>query len=49
MPYRLTVGVGYDELLRDHDTIQKCVQRADKKMYLDKAQTKKQLRADVGA
>lgn len=36
-PYILSVGIGYDELKRDEqDTIQKCIQRADKKMYNDK-------------
>lgn len=36
-PYILSVGVGYDELKRSQDTIQKCIQRADKKLYQDKA------------
>ena len=36
LPYRLTVGAGYDRLLPAPDTVQKCIQRADKKLYLDK-------------
>ena len=35
-PYELSVGIGYDELLSEPDTIQKCTQRADSKLYLDK-------------
>ena len=35
--YVVTVGIGYDELLGDDDTFQKCMQRADHKLYLDKA------------
>ena len=32
----LSVGIGYDELLSIPDTFQKCMQRADSKLYLDK-------------
>lgn len=35
-PFWLSIGAGYDELLDGQDTIQKCMQRADKKLYLDK-------------
>ena len=35
--YLVTVGIGYDEMLGDDDTFQKCMQRADHKLYLDKA------------
>ena len=35
-PYRISVGVGYDVLQGENDTFQKCLQRADKKLYLDK-------------
>ena len=35
-PYLLSIGVGYDEFLGDEDTFQKCMQRADSKLYLDK-------------
>lgn len=35
-PYVLSIGVGYDELLGGQDTFQKCMQRADNKLYLDK-------------
>jgi diguanylate cyclase (GGDEF) domain len=34
--YLLSVGVGYDELGSSPDTFQKCIQRADQKLYLDK-------------
>ncbi len=36
LPYKLSVSAGYDELLRGNDTFQKCILRADKKLYLDK-------------
>ena len=36
-PYQLSVSAGYDELRGGQDTIQSCIQRADKKLYLDKA------------
>lgn len=35
-PYPLALSVGYDELMGGRDTIQSCIQRADKKLYLDK-------------
>lgn len=35
-PYMLSVGIGYDELLGEQDTFQKCMQRADNKLYLNK-------------
>lgn len=35
-PYIISVGIGYDELLKEPDTYAKCVQRADSKLYLDK-------------
>ena len=35
-PYVLSVGIGYDELLENNDSFQKCIQRADDKLYLDK-------------
>ena len=34
--YRLSVSAGCDELLGGEDTAQNCIQRADKKLYLDK-------------
>ena len=34
--YRLSVSAGCDELLGGEDTVQNCIQRADKKLYLDK-------------
>ena len=36
LPYILSLGIGYDQLLEEPDTIQKCMLRADKKLYLDK-------------
>ena len=36
LPYTISVGVGVDELLPDRDSFQKCIQRADHKLYLDK-------------
>ncbi|MBR3251607.1 MAG: GGDEF domain-containing protein [Erysipelotrichaceae bacterium] len=38
--FNFTVGIGYDELKEEPDTFQKCQQRADKKLYLDKKQIK---------
>lgn len=35
-PYLLSIGVGYDGLMDGQDTFQKCLQRADHKLYLDK-------------
>lgn len=35
-PYKLTISAGYDKLLRGQDTFQKCMQRADTKLYLEK-------------
>ena len=39
-PYKLSVSAGFDELLRGEDTFAKCLQRADKKLYLDKEYSK---------
>ena len=39
-PYMLTIGAGYDEFLGGQDTVQKCMQRADHKLYLDKEYSK---------
>lgn len=41
-PYTLSVGAGYDELAREADAFQKCMQRADQKLYADKAAQKEQ-------
>lgn len=35
-PYVLSVGVGYEKLMDDPDTIQECMVRADKNLYIDK-------------
>ena len=40
-PYVLSIGVGYDRLGDESDTIQKCIQRADQNMYYDKEHVKK--------
>lgn len=40
-PYALTVGVGCAELAGEGDTFPKCMQRADEKLYIDKAAMKK--------
>ena len=39
-PYKLSISAGYDELQRGSDTFQKCILRADKKLYLDKEYSK---------
>ena len=43
-PYSLTVGVGYDRLNGPQDTFQKCMERADEKLYEDKARVKEELK-----
>lgn len=40
-PYLLSVGAGYEKYATDHDTIQKCIQRADKNLYIDKGRSKR--------
>ena len=39
-PYTISIGAGYDQLAGETDTIQKCMQRADEKLYEDKARQK---------
>ena len=46
-PYRLTVGVGYDELCGGQDTFQKCMQRADDNLYQDKERIKQSLKESM--
>ena len=41
IPYPVSIGAGYDELAGGDDTFQKCMQRADVKLYQDKAAQKK--------
>ena len=41
-PYDLSVGAGYDELTNEKDALQKCLERADRNLYLDKAGRKSQ-------
>ncbi|MBR6165919.1 MAG: hypothetical protein IKQ45_08350 [Clostridia bacterium] len=36
MPYDLSISAGYDGLMGDQDQIRNCIQRTDKKLYLDK-------------
>ena len=38
--YLISVSAGYDELLPGSDTFQKCIQRADSKLYVDKEHSK---------
>ena len=44
-PYELSIGVGYDEYLGGQDSMPKCMQRADYKLYLDKEYCKIQMRS----
>ena len=39
-PYKISIGIGYDELLGKNDSMQRCIQRADHKLYLDKERSK---------
>ena len=39
-PYPLSVSAGYDELQESYDTVQKCIVRADQKLYADKERIK---------
>lgn len=42
VPFRISIGAGYDELIDgSKDSVQKCMQRADKKLYQDKESIKK--------
>lgn len=41
LPYTISIGAGYDEIKHDCDTVQQCMQRADAKLYDDKARIKK--------
>ena len=38
--FMLSIGIGYDELMEEPDTFQKCMQRADEKLYKDKREIK---------
>ncbi len=44
-PYVLSIGAGYDEYLGGQDSMPKCMQRADYKLYLDKEYCKIQMRS----
>ena len=44
-PYRLSIGVGYDELVRGKGSVQKCLQSADINMYADKEIVKQEFRS----
>ncbi len=39
-PYILSVGIGYEKLLEGEDSLQKCMQRADEKLYINKEYVK---------
>ena len=41
-PFTLAVSLGYDALGDERDTYQKCIQRADNKLYLDKERGKRE-------
>ena len=41
-PYTISIGAGFDTFSGKGDTFQKCMQRADEKLYEDKARQKKQ-------
>lgn len=40
-PYAIAIGAGIDELTGGDDTFARCMQRADRKLYLDKAALKR--------
>lgn len=42
VPYTLSIGIGYSQLLGDGDTFQQCMQRADQRLYTDKASQKRE-------
>ena len=46
-PYVLSIAAGYDEFINKRDTIQNCMQRVDKKLYLDKEYSKLQAKNDT--
>ena len=41
-PYPLAVSLGYDEFHTNQDSLQSCIQRADRKLYQDKAERRKE-------
>ena len=41
LPFSLSVAVGYDELKRENDSFRECLERADRKCYINKAEMKK--------
>lgn len=47
-PYALSLGAGFDELRADESSFQSSMQRADEKLYLDKARLKEQASAAKG-
>ena len=40
VPYIVSIGAGFDELAKESDTVQKCMGRADDKLYKDKEMMK---------
>ena len=41
LPYTVSMGIGFEKLEREGDSVQSCIVRADKKLYENKAATKK--------
>ena len=41
-PYPLAVSLGYDEFHANQDSLQSCIQRADRNLYQDKAERRKE-------
>ena len=41
LPFSLSVAVGYDELKRENDSFRECLERADRKCYINKDEMKK--------
>ena len=41
LPFSLSVAVGYDELKRENDSFRECLERADRKCYVNKDEMKK--------
>ncbi|MBO4869036.1 MAG: GGDEF domain-containing protein [Clostridia bacterium] len=46
-PYALTIGAGYDEFSGEGDSFRNCIQRADRKLYIDKENIKKHGKSTV--
>ena len=46
-PYVLSISVGFDALAGEQDTFQKCILRSDRKLYQDKARSKRVAAAEA--